>query len=245
MLGNSHYFVAMLSMACLNEKERRILYPRWGGIESGATLSDEFRIMWEPDTPDSKTRSLVHRYYVDSDDPKDHGCVIRALDHSAGSIDFINSYYRGELEGVYNEIEFLENLGMFLGVASHHISDLCTPPHVGHKIDFEKIGFKTLKALHSKVEKDIDRYYSSATIKLSTPKKVKLSKRYFKNIAEDTYSKSFLNLDSVYKNNDQPKRIEMVSSVISNAVKHTTDVWHTILMETNMAEKDWSYQPLL
>jgi hypothetical protein len=139
MLGNSHCFVAMISMACLSEQQRRILYPRWGGIEAGATLSDHFRIMWEPDSPNSKKKSLVHRCYIDSKDPKDHGCVVRALDHSAGSIDFIRSYFKGELVGAYNEIEFLENLGMFLGVASHHISDLCTPPHVGHKIDFKKL----------------------------------------------------------------------------------------------------------
>jgi hypothetical protein len=37
----------------------------------------------------------------------------------------------------------------------------------------------------------------------------------------------------------------MVSNVISSAVKHTTDVWHTILDETKLADKEWSYQPLL
>lgn len=166
MLGNSHCFVEMMSMACLNEKERRILYPRWGGIEAGATLSDYFRIMWEPDAPDSKKNSLVHRCYIDSDDPKDHGCVVRAFDYSSGSVDFIHAYSKGELEGAYNEIEFLENLGMFLGVASHHISDLCTPPHVGHKVEFKKIGFRSLKTLHSKIEKDIERYSNRVNIKL-------------------------------------------------------------------------------
>ena len=48
MDGSSHRLVANLALACLNGEERGILYPRWRGIESGATLSDDFRIMWEP-----------------------------------------------------------------------------------------------------------------------------------------------------------------------------------------------------
>ncbi len=117
----------MVAMACLDDEERRILYPRWAGIEAGATLSDDFRVMWEPVSAQVQDRELVHRCYVDSDDPKDHGCITRALDHSEGSISFARSYLAGELQGSYNEEEFLENLGMFMGVLSHHVADLCTP----------------------------------------------------------------------------------------------------------------------
>jgi hypothetical protein len=103
MNGNSHCLVAMLALACLNNKERGILYPRWGGIDCGATLSDEFRVMWEPDVPKSKYKSLVHRCFIDSINPKDHGCITRALDHAEGSIDFIKAYMDGDLEGSYLE----------------------------------------------------------------------------------------------------------------------------------------------
>ena len=54
MRGDSHCFVANLALACLTEKERHILYPRWGGIEAGATLSDHFRIMWASIEPGSR-----------------------------------------------------------------------------------------------------------------------------------------------------------------------------------------------
>ena len=58
MLGKTHQLVANLSLACLSQKERHIMYPRWGGIESGATLSDEFRIMWEIEEVGSDKKQL-------------------------------------------------------------------------------------------------------------------------------------------------------------------------------------------
>jgi len=58
---------------------------------------------------------------------------------------------------------------------------------VGHKVEFKKIEFRSLKALHIKIEKDIDRYSNKIRIKLSPQVKVKLSTRYFKNIAQQTY----------------------------------------------------------
>ena len=88
MLGKTHILVANISLACLNQKERHILYPRWGAIEAGATLSDELKIMWEPEAA-GFPRQLVHRCYVDSTDIKNHGCVTRAWDHAEGSISFM------------------------------------------------------------------------------------------------------------------------------------------------------------
>lgn len=66
MNGNTHTYVANLALALLPEKERHILYPRWGGIEAGATLSDHFRMMWEIEEPGSPGKQLIHRCYVDS-----------------------------------------------------------------------------------------------------------------------------------------------------------------------------------
>jgi len=34
MIGKSHIIVANPSLAFLNQEERHILFPRWGGIES-------------------------------------------------------------------------------------------------------------------------------------------------------------------------------------------------------------------
>jgi hypothetical protein len=47
MIGDNHILVANLALVSLPTKERYILFPRWGGLEAGATLSDHFRIMWE------------------------------------------------------------------------------------------------------------------------------------------------------------------------------------------------------
>ena len=99
MLASTHRLVVFLSMACFEMKLRHILLPRWGGIEGGATLSDEQLIMWESIDPDTPEKQLVHRCYIDSDAIKDHGCVTRALDHAEGSISFIEAFNSGELEG--------------------------------------------------------------------------------------------------------------------------------------------------
>ena len=245
MNGPTHRLVANLALSCLDMKERYILFPRWGGIESGAILSDEFRIMWEPEVAGAKNKQLVHRCYIDSSDSKNHGCVTRAWDHAEGSKSFIKDYLEDGDSMGYSEDEFLENLGMFLGITSHHISDLCTPVHVGHKMDYLKAGSKSQSAFHKIIERDIVRYSNQATIKLCKPRKVLLSKKYFFNIAKDTYSNLFVNLEQIYGKNNVDGKVEMTSWVISNSVKHTVNVWHTILLETGIKGRKWSMQPLL
>jgi hypothetical protein len=236
MLGKTHQLVANLSMACLNQKERHVIYPRWGGIESGATLSDEFRIMWEIDEVGSDKKQLVHRCYVDSKDAKNHGCITRALNHAEGCIGFIETYSKEDS----SEEEFLENLGVFMGITCHHIADLCTPVHVGHIIDFQNLGYSSLSIFHNKVERDIFRCQNKSSMQFSKPKLIDLSEEYFWNIAIDTYKNIFLKLEDIYKTKDELSIIDVSSQVISNAVKHTTDVWHTILHKTQMTKRKWT-----
>lgn len=245
MLGKSHILVANLSLACLKQKERYILYPRWGGIDSGSTLSDEFRIMWEIEDVGSENKQLVHRCYVDSHDSKDHGCITRVLNHADGCISFINDYLEDENGNGYTEDEFLENLGMFLGITSHHIADLCTPVHVGHKIDYKGLGYTSLSKFHNKVERDIFRFQNQASIKFSKLKLVEFSENYFWDIAKDTYQNIFLKLDEIYKSKDEQQIADISSKVLSNAVRHTTNVWYSILKKTKMTSKKWSMQPLI
>ncbi|MCK5851123.1 MAG: hypothetical protein KAH23_09430 [Kiritimatiellae bacterium] len=245
MNGTTHQLVANLALACLETKERHLLFPRWGGIESGATLSDEFRIMWEPEESGSKNKQLVHRCFIDSDDPKDHGCVTRAWDHASGCVSFIRDYLKGELSDAYTEDEFLENLGMFLGITCHHIADLCTPVHVGHKMDYPRAGSKSRSHFHAKVERDIARFSRHASLQLHKPQKIPLSKELFMDIAKETYTHLFLNLGNDYATDNQEAKTGMTSQAISNAVKHTADVWHSILKESGMLDRDWSMQPLL
>jgi hypothetical protein len=245
MIGENHVLVANLALVSLPTKERHILFPRWGGIEAGATLSDQFRIMWEPEKPGDKTKQLVHRCYVDSPDSKDHGCVTRAMDHAEGTQAFICDFLSGELDGAYSEDEFLENLGMFLGVESHHLADLCTPVHVGHKIDFRSLGFPTLSRFHSRVERDIGRLAKSSNVRLPKPKVVPIGREYYWKIARETYQDSFLKLPEIY-GESAPELIEkMVFRALSAAVQHTADVWHTVLSKSGMTKRTWSMQPLL
>jgi len=244
MLGDTHELIANLAIACLNPDERTILCPRWRGIEAGATLSDHFRIMWEPEAAGSESKQLVHRCFVDSENPKDHGCITRVWDHASGCLGFIKDYKDGELEGVYDEVSFLENLGMFLGITSHHIADLCTPVHVGREIDCRALGHASLASLHKKVERDIQRM-SRQEVRLCVPRGVNPTKDYFWSIAKEVYEKHFVSLPQIYGQPREDIISQMVSSVISLAVTHTADVWHTILTESQMTEHKWSLQPLI
>jgi len=243
--GSTHRLVAMLAMACLDDDERRIVYPRWGAIDAGTTLSDEFRIMWEPAAAGSEERELVHRCFVDSDDPRNHGGVTRSLDHAEGSISFIQSFLDGELEGSYTEDEFLEDLGMFVGVLSHHVADLCTPVHVGHKMDYGRVEGRSMAAFHGKVERDLGRLASRCSIGMSPARLVDVSREYFWSIAKDTYDTAFVRLESVYRDGDDDALLGIVSDRMTSAVRHTRDLWHTIFSRTNMTARKWSLQPLL
>lgn len=245
MNGTTHRLVAMLALASLDDNQRQILYPRWRGIDAGSTLSDDFRIMWEPKDAENQDRELVHRCYVDSVDPKDHGGVTRSLDHSEGSISFIQSYMDGELEGSYNEDEFLENLGMFLGVLCHHVADMCTPVHVGHKIDYAQLGMRSWKALHGKVERDFGRLAFRCSLQLFPARLVDLSRNHFWSIAQETYDSAFTKLEWAYQTDGDKVLLELVSTCIASAVRHTRDIWHTILHRTDMTARKWSMQPLL
>ena len=130
-------------------------------------------------------------------------------------------------------------------IACHHICDLCTPAHVGHKIDYKKAGYKSWSRFHNQIERDIGRFSRRIWLKMTRPKIVEISSEYFWNIAQETYDNTFVRLESLYPVKDQQQLIDMASVVISAGVKHTCDVWHTILHKTKMTTKKWSFQPLL
>lgn len=244
--GYSHELVALIALASLDTNERNILSARWAGLESGATLSDHFRVMWEIAEAGDSRRHLVHRCFVDSDDPKDHGCVTQALNYATGSIGFIEQYMAGQLDDAYpSEESFLENLGMFLGVASHHVADLCTPVHVGHKMDYRRVSVASAARFHRRVERDMGRLVRSATIALQRPQRISLSSEYFWQIAQTTYERHFLRLEDLYAEKDRKGLQELTSEVITTAVHHTASIWHTVLAETGMCKQKWSRDPLV
>jgi len=134
---------------------------------------------------------------------------------------------------------------MYLGITSHHIADLCTPVHVGHKMDYLRAKSKNKAGFHGRVERDIARFAQKVPILFYKPKIVKLTKSFFKRIAGDTYSTIFLRLEDMYAHSSTNEIQEMVSQVISQSVRHTADVWHSILTASGMLNRKWSMQPLI
>jgi len=49
----------------------------------------------------------------------------------------------------------------------------------------------------------------------------------------------------IYPHAEDELLMEMASDVLSQAVGHTKDVWHTVLLSTGMTDRKWSKQPLL
>lgn len=48
----------------------------------------------------------------------------------------------------------------------------------------------------------------------------------------------------IVRNSEQDKT-NLVSEVLSHAVRNTTNVWHTILRKSKMLEKQWTMHPLI
>ena len=97
----------------------------------------------------------------------------------------------------------------------------------------------------SQVERDIDRSLFSSQIQFYKPKIVNLTKPYFKSIAQNTYNNHFLNIENIYFDKNKEEVQKMVSQILSNSIKYTTDVWHTVLSKSKMTDRKWSMQPLL
>lgn len=241
MNGQMHRLIAEMSLAHLDGEARGILSPRWFGIEAGATLSDDFRIMWEPETA-GEPRQLVHRCHVDSDDRKDHGGVTRCLDHAAGSICFIRDWMEDPTG--YTEVEFLENLGMFLGILSHHIADLHTPVHVGHRLGPDQLGFRTVKAMHAGVERDMARVCKRVSVETTPVRPRQITRDTFWNFAEDTFNRWYLRLDDIYPDPDEAALEEMTSALLAASVSATRDLWSTILTDSGMTCRSWSTEAI-
>ncbi len=240
-----HNLVVNVALACQEPEHRRILFPRWKGLEAGATVSDEFRAIWDIAAAGEQRKHLVHRAYVDSDDPKDHGAARHALDYSTGSLSFAETYLAGELRDAYTTEEcFLENLAMFLGIVSHHVADMCTPVHVGHKMDYRRAGSRSAAAFHKKFERQMGRLAYRARLTIKKPEVVDLTHEYFWSIAECAYAELFLPLESIYAENDQDGKRTVTSKALSLAVQHTADIWHTVLTRSGMADQEWSESPL-
>ena len=236
--------IAAIALACLDEECHQILYPRWRGILDGATLTDDTRAYWDP-MGDTKRKHLVHRCFVDSDDPKDHGAIEHLFNYSTGTVEFVPLFLNGSLKDAYDEVSFLENFGMYIGIVSHHICDLCTPVHVGHKLNYERLGFPSLSRFHSQVERDIAQYVRTGQVTIPEPSKVSLTEEYFWMIAKTTYAEHFTVLEDIYRDKDQEAVIAMSRRVSSRALKHTVDVWSTIISESGIKEHKWTTEPLI
>lgn len=244
MKGVTHRLVAGIAFACLDQRSQEILYPRWRAIQAGATLTDEVRAYWDP-MGDTDKKHLVHRCYVDSVNPKDHGAIEHLFNYSTGTTGFVDAYLGGDLDGAYDEITFLENFGMYLGIVSHHICDICTPVHVGHKLDYRELGYKSLSRFHQKVERDIARIVRPGPLMIPDPELVSLTKEHFWSIAETTYSKHFTILEDAYLDGDETAIVDMTQSIVARGLKHTVDVWSTIMVKSDIWEHEWTVEPLV
>lgn len=243
MKGTTHRLIANIALACLEMDQRHVLYPRWQGIESGATLTDEFRAYWDKVGPDGQSQ-LVHRCYIDSDKKKHRGSVFLLENYTTRSIGFVEAFLDGQLEGAYTEVSFLENFGMYLGIISHHLCDLCTPVHVGHKLDYEKLGYKSYSRFHQKLERDIARYAKKVEIALRKPKRVALNRNHFLEIAQKTYENQFLDLEKLYMSGQDAGIVNMCAKCINDGIRHTVDIWYTILKESKITDHDWTREQL-
>lgn len=230
MKGFAHVRVAELAAEVMADDLRPAIGLLWEGIETGVTLTDEFRWFWDPDEQESViNRVLMHRCYVDSDSPNDQGCPVQIVRYAMGTPEFFELYAQGELDD-YGEEGFLLTAGAYLGVMTHHIADLHTPVHVGSQLPIASVGYSTNAGFHSRVEADLD--YTARTvesIKPYDPQPINLTADTFLSIADWVYNEFYLKLPDIY---GPPAplnvRTDFFAGCVRSAARVTADVWATV-----------------
>ncbi len=228
----AHLRVAALAADAMPAEHGTTMGRLWEGIDTGATLPDELHILWEPDEQEGVVnRVLMHRCYVDSENPRDRGCPLQIVRYATGTSNFVELYASGELEGVYDEEEFLLNAGAYLGMVAHHIADLCTPVHVGRHLDLSGTRFSSMKGFHSRVEADLDR--AAKTVDTVLPyrsRPAELTHVHFEDVARRTYGESFVKLPEAYsEQSDASARVVLLAACVVNAARITADTWLAVL----------------
>ncbi len=230
MKAQSHQKVVALAVESAPSRLRPLLDHMRDGIDLGASLTDEFRMYWDMDNSGKKTRVRMHRCYMDSSDPKDRGCAVQITRYVDGIPGFFDQWESGELEGAYDEEEFLVNAGAFLGVLSHHIADLHTPVHVGSSLPLSSVGYRKRAGLHSRVEADLD--YAAATIdgiSPYTPRPQEFNIDMLETTAQRIFDDYYLRLSDIYGPLASPPiRAAFFAGCIVDAAKLTADSWMTV-----------------
>ncbi|MEN6641398.1 MAG: hypothetical protein ABFE08_03020 [Armatimonadia bacterium] len=236
----AHVRVAALTAEAMPPKYAAFIGQLLDGIDTGATLPDEIGIMWDTDEQVGViNRVLMHRCYMDSDKPRDRGCAIQIARYATGIPGFFELWANGELEGAYDEEEFLLNAGSYFGVVAHHIADLHTPVHVGRKVDLSKTTFRRSSDFHNRVDADMDRAAETVqTIRPYKPRPVELTSAHFEQVAQHTYDDFFLKLPALYAGQPIPSaRAAFLAPCVVNAAKVTVDTWVAILRSMSPAAK--------
>ena len=232
MKRNAHIRVAELATNHLPDPWATPIAALWEGIETGATLPDEFVAYWDTDDQVgviSKVR--MHRCYMDSDDPRDRGCVIQIVRYATAIPGFVEDFASGDLEGSYDDEEFALNLGMFFGIASHHIADMHTPVHVCSHVDPATVGARSSAGFHTRIETDLDRAAAAVeTIQPYRPQTVALEHPAIEALAQAAFDDFVPRLPLVYG----PKatldsRVEAMTECVRRAAQATADVWSAVL----------------
>jgi len=236
----AHIHVARLATDAMPAKYTDIMDELCEGIDTGATLPDEIGIMWDTDEQaDVIKRVLVHRCYMDSDNPRDRGCAIQVSRYATGIPGFFDLWASGELDGAYDEEEFLLNAGSYFGVVAHHIADLHAPVHVGRKVDLATAGFRRGSGFHSRVDADMDRAAKTVeSIGTHKPRPIELTSAYFEGVPQRTYDQFFLKLTDFYSTRPDPAtRAAFLAPCVENAARVTIDTWVAILKQLSPAAK--------
>ena len=232
MHAAAHVRVVVLAADAMPDRYAPVVARLWEGIEMGATVPDELRFLWDVDDQVGViARVLMHRCFMDSDKPRDRGCPIQIARYATGIPGFFEDYARGELEGAYDDEEFVANAGVYFGFVSHHIADLHSPPHVGKSLDAKAMGFRDRGRLHARVEVDLDRAARSiCTIAPYRPTPIELTTETFELIAESVYYEAYLALPRAYgPKADAGLREDLLCSCVRKAAQRTADVWAVVL----------------
>ncbi len=228
MDGLTHIWVCVKAKALLPEGFQVFLQQEWDWLECAVTLPDS-HLRYDTTNADEldtefKKRFPVHRYNCDAQVPHGYGLVGQAWRYFEGSISFIQDCRDGVTS---NPNYYYGQTAFYMGMLCHFIGDLCTPVHVGSRLDHQLVELFG-NYFHQRIEARLRRVSQNLEMKLMPSiQPIPIGRSFFESIARDFAYPIYQELPSLVAN--LVVLDKQLARVLLRSVKDTATAWVSLL----------------
>jgi hypothetical protein len=105
-----------------------------------------------------------------------------------------------------------------------YMAGLCTPVHLGHRVDVKPLGLRNLSRFHNRAERDMAKFSKTVPVYLPRAQKTPITEDGFWSIAKRTHYDGFRRLAELYDEYRENERRSMALRAMSEADRHTVPV---------------------